>query len=199
MAHWLVVVARDRYLAERLYHHDVLELAAEHGEQLADGDRVAVAAGEPLTVFALGRVVAAGHSDESDPDDPAAPEPAEADTDLVSIRYTHRMLDAPVPWPAASAPTGRPVSVTAADFGTLSQKIPAEYAVDAPRRSWLVSVDLPIEATTAPEAVRQFWSYIRQLGPAELPAYVSPAENELMMAAYVLGEETNQDPEEEDE
>ncbi len=67
-------------------------------------------------------------------------------------------------------------------------------------RSWLVSVDLPIEAESPAEAVAQFWTYLQQLGPAELPAFVSPADDELAMAAYVLGEnaeEVNLDPEEE--
>ena len=68
-------------------------------------------------------------------------------------------------------------------------------AVDS--QTWLVSLDLPIEAPTPAEAVRLFWSYVRDLGPAELPAFVSPAGDELAMQAFVLGEEANQDPEEE--
>jgi|SRR6476660_3980378 len=63
-------------------------------------------------------------------------------------------------------------------------------------RTWLVSVDLPIEAATPADAVHQFWSYVRQLGPSELPAYVRPSDDELAMRAYVLGVEVNQDPEE---
>jgi hypothetical protein len=66
------------------------------------------------------------------------------------------------------------------------------------RRTWLVSVDLPIEAETADEAVRQFWSYIHDLGPGELPAFVSPSDDELAIQAFVGGEEVNQDPEEDD-
>jgi hypothetical protein len=64
-------------------------------------------------------------------------------------------------------------------------------------RTWLVSLDLPIEASSPAEAVRLFWAYVRDLGPAELPAFVSPADDELAMQAFVLGEEANQDPEEE--
>ena len=60
-----------------------------------------------------------------------------------------------------------------------------------------VSVDLPVEAETPGEAVRQFWSYLRELGPRELPAFVAPLGDELAMQAFVLGEETNLDPEEE--
>ena len=67
------------------------------------------------------------------------------------------------------------------------------------RKTWLVSVALPIEAANQAEAVRQFWSYVAELGPAELPAFVWPSGDELAMQAFVLGVEANQDPEEEDE
>jgi hypothetical protein len=63
-------------------------------------------------------------------------------------------------------------------------------------RTWMVGVDLPIEAESPGEAARQYWSYLRELGPGELPAYVSPADDELAMQAYLLGEATNLDPEE---
>jgi hypothetical protein len=66
------------------------------------------------------------------------------------------------------------------------------------RRSWLVSVDLPIEAETQAEAVKLFWSYVSQLGPAELPVLISPVEDELAMKAYVLGEQVSLDPEEDE-
>jgi hypothetical protein len=56
-----------------------------------------------------------------------------------------------------------------------------------PRRTWLVSLDLPIEADSRAEAVRIFWSYVQELGPAELPAFVSPSGDELAMQAFVLG------------
>src|SRR5262245_22237668 len=67
------------------------------------------------------------------------------------------------------------------------------------RRTWLVSVDLPIEAATPGEAVDQFWAYVRELGPDQLPAFVSPTEDELAMQAYVRGRSVNLDPEEDDE
>lgn len=67
------------------------------------------------------------------------------------------------------------------------------------RRAWLVSVDLPIEAETPAEAVRQFWTYVRQLGPGELPAYVAPVGDELAMRAYLLGAQVNLDPEEDED
>ena len=66
------------------------------------------------------------------------------------------------------------------------------------RASWLVSVDLPIEAETPADAVAQFWAYVRELGPAQLPAFVSPTGDELAMQAYLLDEPVNLDPEEGD-
>ncbi|GIH11285.1 hypothetical protein Rhe02_93520 [Rhizocola hellebori] len=60
----------------------------------------------------------------------------------------------------------------------------------------MVSVALPIEAGSPAEAVAEFWRYVTELGPAELPAFVSPAEDELAMQAYVADEPAPQDPEE---
>ncbi len=66
------------------------------------------------------------------------------------------------------------------------------------RTSWLVSLDLPVEAGSAAEAARRFWQYVRELGPGELPTYVAPVGDELAMRAYLLGEPTNLDPEEDE-
>jgi len=63
------------------------------------------------------------------------------------------------------------------------------------RRTWLVSVDLPIEAATPAEAVAEFWAYLRELGPDQLPAFVSPVEDELAMQAYLAGAPHDLDPE----
>ncbi|GHJ46238.1 hypothetical protein Cs7R123_35800 [Catellatospora sp. TT07R-123] len=63
-------------------------------------------------------------------------------------------------------------------------------------REWLVSVSLPIEAATPAEAVAEFWRYVVELGPAELPAFVSPAGDELAMTAYVSDGPAPLDPEE---
>ena len=65
-------------------------------------------------------------------------------------------------------------------------------------RTWLVSLDLPIEADTAADAVREFWVYVRSLGPEELPTFVSPTGDELAMQAMVAGEPVNLDPEEDE-
>ncbi len=103
------------------------------------------------------------------------------------IRYTRRLFDAPLP--AEGLAEG---PLPAADFEALAAKAgPA-----APVRDWIVGVDLPIEADTAAEAVRRYWSYLRDLGPTELPAFVSPVDDELSMQAYVMGEEAALDPEE---
>jgi hypothetical protein len=64
----------------------------------------------------------------------------------------------------------------------------------APRARWLVSIALPIEASSPAEAVREFWSYVDSLGPDELPAYVSPAADELAMRAFVMDREAALDP-----
>jgi hypothetical protein len=89
-------------------------------------------------------------------------------------------------------------AVTALEPGVF-QRLAARLGGDLDRRTWLVSLDLPIEAATPAEAVRQFWSYVLELGPAELPTFVSPSGDELAMQAFVLGVEANQDPEEDDE
>nr|BFE67645.1 hypothetical protein GCM10020092_009460 [Actinoplanes digitatis] len=81
----------------------------------------------------------------------------------------------------------------------LYRRLAARLGGQSDRRTWLVSLDLPIEAATPAEAVRQFWSYVVELGSAELPTFVSPSGDELAMQAFVLGEEANLDPEEDEE
>ena len=68
------------------------------------------------------------------------------------------------------------------------------HPVEPPAR-WLVSITLPIEAASPVEAVREFWAYVDSLGPGELPAFVSPAADELAMRAYVMDREAALDPE----
>lgn len=64
------------------------------------------------------------------------------------------------------------------------------------RSDWLVSLTIPVEAADRAEAVRQFWSYIRTLGPSELPTFVAPYGSELEGVSFLLGTEHEQDPEE---
>jgi hypothetical protein len=172
MAYWTVVIPAERYQAERLYHHDVVDLAVE-GPRPGD-EVVLVAADTEPVIFGLGRVWAGG------------------------IAYTHRLIDEPLP--AGDLRPGGPGAHPLDDvaYAAVAGRIGVEHRVDAPKRTWLVSLDLPIEASSPAEAVRTFWTYVVRLGPTELPAFVSPTGDELAMQAYVLGEETNLDPEEED-
>lgn len=186
MQYWAVVVPAERYEAERLFHHDTLDLTGlepptyrTHGP--APGDpALLVAATQPPVVFGLARV--------------------RSSTPLV-LSYTRRALDAPQPVDNVlngtldDASLGVLRGVDEATYVELAGRIPPP----APRRPWLVSVDLPIEAESAAEAVREFWTYVVRLGPRELPAFVSPVNDELAMQAYVLGELTNLDPEEDED
>jgi len=104
-----------------------------------------------------------------------------------TIRYTRRLFDAPLP---AEGLVDGPVSPDV--FAALL----ARAGPAAPVRTWLVGVDLPVEAESPAEAVRRYWTYLRELGPTELPAYVAPVGDELAMQAYLVGEPAPLDPEE---
>ncbi|HYN93465.1 MAG TPA: hypothetical protein VES42_06420 [Pilimelia sp.] len=173
MAQWAVLLDPARFEAERLFHHDTLDLPPDAAA--APGDEVVVLAGgaEPAVV-ALGRVV------DGRPG--------------LAVAYTRRAFDDPQP--AGPLALAGPLSRLApATFGALAGRV----AGPRDRRTWLVSVDLPIEAESPAEAVGRFWSYVRELGPRELPAFVAPTDDELAMQAYVLGEPANLDPEEDDD
>ena len=185
---WAVVIPTPRYEAERLFHHDTLELTGLDGTaRPAFGAPVLVVTdGDQPFVVALGRVGAAGGGEEGGETRAGEPEP-------LVVHYTCRAFDDPVP--AASLTLTGPV--TAVDVATY-RALAGQLAPTGDRRTWLVSLDLPIEAPTAAEAVRLFWSYVRELGPRELPTFVYPSGDELAMQAFVLGAEANQDPEEDD-
>jgi hypothetical protein len=174
MRHWAVVIPADRYARERQVHNDRLT----YGDQPAvsdatPGDRVAlIAQTDPPVLFGLGEAVAGG-----------------------GVRYTRRLFDRPLP--AEGLITVAAGRRTDRLDGEAFARIEAAAGPPGPRAAWLVSLDMPIEAESPAEAVRQFWSYVRDLGPSELPAFVSPAGDELSMQAYLLGAETNLDPEEE--
>ncbi|MFE9689060.1 hypothetical protein [Micromonospora sp. NPDC005806] len=187
---WAVLLPAERYEAERLVHHDTLELTGLDGAaRPRPGDPVAVLVDEPLRLVALGRVALATAETREDPDDPQS----EAGPGALVVTYTRRVLDEPVPVDGLAL-TGPVTGLDLAVWRELADRIGPPPA----RRSWLVSLDLPIEASAPAEAVRLFWSYVQELGPRELPAFVSPAGNELAMQAFVLGAEANQDPEEDD-
>lgn len=172
MRHWAVTIPQERYATERLYHNEHLDLP-EPGD-LSPGDRVILLAPErPPVVFGLGRVTT-GRSGR------------------LCVEYERRLFDVPLPaGDLAAGPVGE------ATYRAIEAAARPTGAV--PDRAWLVSVDLPIEAPSPAEAVRLFWSYVRQLGPRELPAFVSPAGDELAMQAYLLGEPANLDPEEDED
>ncbi|MFV2017631.1 hypothetical protein [Micromonospora sp. LOL_023] len=185
---WAVVIPTSRYEAERLFHHDALELTGLDGRaRPAFGAPVLIVTdGDQPLVVALGRVGAAAGGEEGGETRAGEPEP-------LVVHYTCRAFDDPVP--AASLTLTGPV--TAVDVATY-RALAGQLAPTGDRRTWLVSLDLPIEAPTAAEAVRLFWSYVRDLGPRELPTFVYPSGDELAMQAFVLGAEANQDPEEDD-
>jgi hypothetical protein len=175
MRYWTVLVSADRYEAEKVYHADVLDLDLP---LVAAGDRVVVVADvSPPVAYALGEVRAVG--DARDPEDDVV-------DGRVVVAYTKRF------------PAPRAVAVPGEVVAPLDPSVWAGLAgySPVPPRSWLVSLDLPIEADTAAEAARQFWSYIRELGPRELPTFVSPTDDALAMQALVAGEPVNLDPEE---
>ena len=196
MAQWAVIIPADRWATERLFQNDTVTVAGGAGAVAADDEVLLVADG---AVVALTRAV-------------------KSDGDGLVLAYLRRAFDEPVPadeltaaTPLASAGSVTAAgSVAAAGLRTAVVALPVEPEVfrrlaaalgarPEQRRSWLVSVALPIEAATPSEAVRQFWSHLLTLGPGELPTYVWPSGDELAMQAFVLGGESNQDPEEGDE
>jgi hypothetical protein len=189
MRHWAAIITAEQFTTERLYARDVIEIlpAGEGGTAAEDGDTVALlAASDPAALFGHGRVV--GRSAAGG----------------VLVAYARRAFDDPPPAPADVLPTGVPAvpglfPLPAAQYTRLSTLVSAAASAVDGRSVWLVSVALPIEASTRAEAVREFWTYVDKLGPAELPAYVWPLGDELSMQAYVLGELTNLDPEEDDD
>ncbi|WP_434742749.1 hypothetical protein [Micromonospora sp. SH-82] len=188
---WAVLLPSDRYDAERLVHHETLELTGlDDPAPPRFGDPVAVLTDEPLRLVALGRVGAPTGRRREDPDDPQS----ETEAAALVVTYTRRAFDEPVPADALTL-DGPVTALDVAAWRSLADRL----GPPRDRRSWLVSLDLPIEAETPAEAVRIFWSYVQELGPRELPAFVSPSGDELAMQAFVLGVEANQDPEEDDD
>ena len=180
--HWVVLVSPERFADERLYAYESITVPAAPGEAAEPGNHVALLVGtDPPGLFGLGRVVGFRY-------DGAVP------TEM-TIRYTHRVFDEPIPVDGPALEPG--VSALAPEaFDRLAGGVSADRRVDADKANWLVSLALPIEAASPAEAVREFWTYVARLGPRELPAFVWPTDDELAMQAFVLGEPTNLDPEE---
>jgi hypothetical protein len=170
MAHWAVIIPAEQWTTERLFHNDTLTLAAGAGVLATDDEVLLIADGHVVGLARAGK----------------------ADGELT---YRRHSFDAPVSL-GALALTGEVTPVEAETFRRLAAGLGAAHGTE---KRWLVSVTMPIEAATPAEAVRQYWSHLAELGPAELPTYVWPLGDELAMQVYVLGEEANQDPEEEDD
>jgi hypothetical protein len=184
---WAAVVSEETYAAERLYAFDTLVLPGAGGPRgPRAGDHVVlIASGEPAMLFGVGQVRAGRRENED-----------------VTVRYTHRLFDEPIPI-SEPPPLGLTELPAVAYERLVAQVDGANGRTDtnATQRDateWFVSVALPIEAPSPAEAVREFWTYVEKLGPRELPAYVWPPGDELAMRAFVLGTETNLDPEEDD-
>jgi hypothetical protein len=170
-------VARDSVAPDSLARDSVAP------DGVSPGDVVAlVVTGDPPLLFGLGRI-----------------RERHAAKEELAIAYMDRLFDDPLP--VGDLPLGLVVQgLTELDpslYARLAGRVSAQRRGDADRSQWLVSVTLPIEAESRAEAVREFWTYLAKLGPRELPAFVWPQGNELAMQAFVLGEETNLDPEEE--
>jgi hypothetical protein len=172
MAQWAVSIPADTWAEERLFQHDAVSVPGKGPEA---GDDVLLLAGEPPRAVALGTVRDVGD-------------------DMLLVAYTRRAFDDS----AAADDLTSAESVTALELDDY-RRIAAALGRERKRRTWLVSLDMPVEAPTPAEAVRQFWSYVLELGPGELPAFVSPYGDELAMQAFVLGEEANLDPEEDED
>lgn len=188
--HWMVAVPEARYRGERLYQRDSLDIPLASAIGPAAGDEVVLVAPDTqagaAVVFGLGRVLA--NSGAS-----------------LAVGYTRRLIDAPLPVgdaglaAEADHAAAGPVLLPADRHAALAARLgPAPDPV-APRPEWMVSLNLPIEAASPAEAVRVFWTYVRSLGPAELPAFVWPRGDEYAMRPFVLGAEHEMDPEEEDD
>jgi hypothetical protein len=179
MTEWAVVIPEERYEEERLFRRDTLDLARLRGP--VPGDEVLLVVGEIGGAPAGGgpHVVALGRVRAEEP---------------LVVEYTRRLFDSPQPADQITL-EGALTKLDPAAYRAITDRIGPRPGIS----TWLVSVDLPIEADSPAEAVRQFWTYVMELGPSELPAFVWPSGQELAMQAYVLGVEANLDPEEDDE
>lgn len=175
MRYWLLALNEDEFTEQQAYEVEAVDSARALPEAAADGDEVALAG--PEGVFALGEV-----------DGPA-------------VAYRRR-LEEPVKTVEIVRVYGS-ASYDEAEAADWTELAPDAWealvrALPSPdrRSDWLVTLSMPIEAVDKAEAVRQFWSYIRSLGPKELPTFVAPYGRELEGTSFLLGVEHEQDPEE---
>jgi hypothetical protein len=175
MRYWLLALNEDEYTEQQAYEVEAVE-PASRPERVSDGDEVALAG--PEGVFALGEV-----------DGPAVAyrrrlqEPAKtAETVEIYGSADYAEGESPEGWNELNPDA----------WEDLVRTLPTPER----RSDWLVTLSMPIEAVDKAEAVRQFWSYIRSLGPKELPTFVAPYGRELEGTSFLLGVEHEQDPEE---
>lgn len=168
MRYWLLLLNEDDFTEQQAYEVDSVKPVAGVPAEAGEGDEVALAG--PGGVFALGAV------------------------EGEAVAYRRRLEE---PSEAAAAVAG---VTDAEDWRSLG---PQEWEEllgllpTAERRSdWLVTLALPVEAVDRAEAVRLFWSYVRSLGPTELPTFVARYGHEIDGTAFLLGAEHEQDPEE---
>ncbi|GAA2122155.1 hypothetical protein [Glycomyces algeriensis] len=183
MRYWLLALNEDEYTEQQAYEVEAFE-PASRPERVADGDEVALAG--PEGVFALGEV-----------DGPAIAyrrrleEPAKT-VETVQIHGSAGSAEDEVYGFAEGGAREGWTELNPDAWEDLVRTLPTPER----RSDWLVTLSMPIEAVDKAEAVRQFWSYIRSLGPKELPTFVAPYGRELEGTSFLLGVEHEQDPEE---
>jgi len=182
MRYWLLALNDDEFTEQQAYEVAAVEPATGLPEGAGDGDEVALAG--PEGVFALGAIEGGAVAYRRRVEEPTA------------TAETVRIYE-------AAAESGRVEGAEAATLQAWTQLYPDSWedlvrALPTPERrsDWLVTLSMPIEAVDKAEAVRQFWSYIRSLGPKELPTFVAPYGRELEGTSFLLGVEHEQDPEE---
>ena len=169
MRYWLLALHDDEFTEQQAYEVDAVAPSAVLPEGAADGDEVALAG--PEGVFALGEVEAGTVTYRRRLEEPSKTDETVAVYADDAVGWTELNPDA---WEG------------------LVRSLPASER----RSDWLVTLSMPIEAVDKAEAVRLFWSYIRSLGPKELPTFVSPYGREVEGTSFLLGVEHEQDPEE---
>jgi hypothetical protein len=175
VAYWAAVLSAETYARERLYNRDAVTVDVRAATPTRGDPVVLVAALDRPAAVGLGRI------------DGARP---------CRVGYLVRLFDAPpavvgLPCPLPPGLYG----LDAETYATMAATVRAGQRDPGQRVDWQVSVHLPIEATSAVDAVREFWTYLEQLGPRELPTFAHPSGDELATRAYVDGRPAVDEPE----
>ncbi|WP_026922502.1 hypothetical protein [Glycomyces arizonensis] len=169
MRYWLLVLNEDDFTEQQAYEADSVKPVADVPAGAADGDEVALAG--PGGVFALGEV------------------------DGGAVAYRRRFDEPSAPAVFAEAADGSAEEGWSALDPQAWEVLVGALPTAERRSDWLVALSIPVEAADRAEAVRLFWSYVRSLGPTELPTFVAPYGREIEGTAFLLGAEHEQDPE----